>query len=302
MSLPQLFPTKGIAPILTDTSKMKAIEKFLLATLSNFATVFPYIAVVFPALLSLLILDPRGALFSAGAFLNILINVILKILIKQARPTTNPAVCTIFPADENIPEHINYGMPSAHSQTIGLLVGFILAKMYKNDVFQSIPLVTSLILTIIICFFRVKNGCHTIFQILIGYGIGIIMGILYFLLVEKIYNQYEKKETDSICTTSDDDEELQCEKIKDGYVVKKDDDKETFVGQKSSNQSDMEFRKQINHLHNSQGGFPQPNDNFQNGAGLGENNILEGLQNLNISSRGNNGGGSTSLASLQNFN
>ena len=210
--------------------KMQEVEKFIISLSNNFATIFPYMTTVFPILLSLILLEPRGALFSAGTIFSLLINILLKIMIKQSRPSS-ASNCDIFSCDyePTVPKKINFGMPSGHAQAVGFILGFLISKMYYDNKFEALPIATIIIVLFLVCWSRVFKKCHSFIQVFVGSLIGIIIGLVYYKLIRKFYEKYDtkKNETNNICIASDDNE-YKCDTIKDGYVINHEAVKEEF--------------------------------------------------------------------------
>tara|TARA_Y100001970_G_scaffold288329_1_gene415311 strand:- start:1455 stop:2438 length:984 start_codon:yes stop_codon:yes gene_type:complete len=288
--------------------KIQVVEKYILTALNNFSTIFPYVETIFPIILSLIFLDPRGALFSAGAILNVVINIILKIMIKQSRPAVSEdfnRFCDTFPS-EDIPKSIDYGMPSGHGQSVGFLLGFMMMKMYNDGTFDVVPIVTLVTILSIVCWSRVNKKCHTIMQVSIGAIIGTLFGVGYYKLISKFYEKFNKNNENNgggLCIASDDNE-YKCETIKDGYVIN--DAKETFVDSKaerlmkqSEKLSERQFQETfqpLKHKMSNETFVSQVNNlhNIQNTQSGGENieenfnaNILNGLNGLNVNTSGN---------------
>ena len=112
----------------------------------------------------------ESIIVAGGQLINEFINKILKRLIKQPRPH----ISLMGPG---------YGMPSAHSQFVGFLLSYWSLKLWlqwgtvPNKFKYNLYL---FIFTITVCLSRVYLLYHTFDQIIIGYVIGILNGIIYF--------------------------------------------------------------------------------------------------------------------------
>ena len=118
-----------------------------------------------------------------GFVINLFINMIIKHLIKEPRPTHkyeknfNERVKT-FSADK-------YGMPSGHSQTI--FYSFMFIHKSFNNIYLSL-------FYLLICantlYQRINSGYHSINQVLVGSIIGLIVGyIAYISSKKKLMNE-----------------------------------------------------------------------------------------------------------------
>lgn len=132
--------------------------------------------------------------FTSGFILNLIINILLKICIKEPRPNTDKKVLEIGIVNGARVGFDKYGMPSGHAQTAGFCLTFI------SLVLRS-PFITGLylILTTNTIFQRYLYNNHTAFQLIIGLLVGIIFGYLYFLIGDKyiVGNIKFKKDDDS---------------------------------------------------------------------------------------------------------
>lgn len=112
----------------------------------------------------------ESVIVAGGQLINEFLNKILKRVIKQPRPH----VSLMGPG---------YGMPSAHSQFVGFFLSYWSLKLWlqwgyvQNKIRYNIYL---LCFTIAVCLSRVYLLYHTYDQIIIGYVIGILNGIIYF--------------------------------------------------------------------------------------------------------------------------
>jgi membrane-associated phospholipid phosphatase len=135
--------------------------------------------------------------YTINYLLNDLINKILKIYIfepimgnnnfyifgKGTRPE-GAINCGIFREDffdsSVVPKlAISYGFPSGHAQSSGFFATFIHEK-FKNNPLIYYPL---MLYSLYIPYTRLKLGCHTIQQVIVGY----IYGIMFYYILEGAY-------------------------------------------------------------------------------------------------------------------
>lgn len=119
--------------------------------------------------------------FVIGFFLNNILNIILKLLIKHPRPDKDQKAIEIGVTHGARISFDKFGMPSGHAQNCGYCLFFIL--MTLND-----PIINMiyLILSIICVFQRYIYNNHTILQLIIGFIIGSGFGIITYKIGRKI--------------------------------------------------------------------------------------------------------------------
>lgn len=147
---------------------------------------------------SFLLRNTSNALFYyiIGFIFSIILNIILKLTFKQPRPRDNEDLFKLALNYSNkynyiLPFNI-YGMPSGHAQSVMYSTIFIYL-MFKNPKISIFYLLISLI-TI---FQRVEDLHHTVFQVIIGFIIGLLVG--YF-----IFYMYKSKMTGNLALKKDD--------------------------------------------------------------------------------------------------
>ena len=133
--------------------------------------------------------------FVVGVFFNFIVNMILKGVIKQPRPEFNTKAF-------NIALHTNsmryifgydiYGMPSSHAQMAFFTSVFIyLSIKHTNFLYLYI------IISLFICYQRIKIQYHSISQIVVGAIVGSGFGYLVYQLArEKIKGRIREKPDD----------------------------------------------------------------------------------------------------------
>ena len=95
----------------------------------------------------------------------------------------------------------SYGMPSGHSQFMGVLTTYILlnlmnatnTKFPKHDVLRGMFVIGAFIMGASVCLSRIYLGCHTPQQVLIGTIIGIILGTWYYYNEDNVIKLFKKK-------------------------------------------------------------------------------------------------------------
>lgn len=140
---------------------------------------------------SIILLWNRQLIMSAytlGSILSIIINLVLKIMIKDPRPELDTKL-----------EHDNgkylkaniYGMPSGHSQSVGFSCTFIYYSLHNFNYFLIYFAISLITMTQ-----RFKYKQHTIPQIVIGFAIGIALAYTTFFIYKKqvAKNLQEKKD------------------------------------------------------------------------------------------------------------
>lgn len=119
-------------------------------------------------------------LFVTGSVLNILINYILKGVLKQPRPNEKEHLINLEQRYKEILNFGRYGMPSGHAQSAIFSTAFVF--MVTRNVrllvlFSSITLVTM--------YQRVKEDFHSPNQVIVGAALGYLVALLFFLYTSK---------------------------------------------------------------------------------------------------------------------
>jgi membrane-associated phospholipid phosphatase len=118
--------------------------------------------------------------FVSGFILNNILNIILKLAIKEPRPTRDQKAIEIGVVNGARIGFDKFGMPSGHAQNCGYCVTFI--TMTLND-----PFITALysLISVISLFQRYLYNNHTILQLIIGFTVGGGFGYLTFIIGNK---------------------------------------------------------------------------------------------------------------------
>lgn len=118
--------------------------------------------------------------FVVGFIFNNILNIILKIAIKDARPNDDQKKIEIGVVNGSRIGFDKFGMPSGHAQNCGYCLSFI--TLVLNDPFIS-TLYSSI--SIISLFQRYLYKNHSLLQLIVGLVIGIGFGYLTYLLGNK---------------------------------------------------------------------------------------------------------------------
>lgn len=115
--------------------------------------------------------------FFYGYLFNIAVNSVLKWILQMPRPLNDWKILQLGVTHTKRIGFDKYGMPSGHAQHCGFMLAFV------TLVFES-PIITGIysILSLICLYQRYLYQNHTIIQILVGFGIGLFMGYLFYHL------------------------------------------------------------------------------------------------------------------------
>lgn len=124
--------------------------------------------------------------FQVGVFTCAILNLILKGIFKQPRPSEDPNQFNLalkngsrFIFKNGIPYDI-FGMPSGHSQISLFITTFVFLCLKNTKI-----LLGFLLLSLIIMSQRVIDEHHTVFQVFIGAGVGILYGYLFYFFTQQ---------------------------------------------------------------------------------------------------------------------
>ena len=131
-----------------------------------------------------------------GFILNLLLNIILKLTFKQPRPKDDDDLFKLALNHMNrhnyiLPFNI-YGMPSGHAQSVFYSTIFIHLMLHNTKI-----TILYLLISIITIFQRVEELHHTIFQVIIGSFVGIVVGF-------SIFYMYKQKMSGNLALKKDD--------------------------------------------------------------------------------------------------
>ncbi len=191
--------------------------------LNNFISVFlqtsPIFFTVYIFLGGLIASNYYFILYGIFAYLNLIINQILKYIAKfiynkfdiKSLPIIGLGVrpkgavnCSAIPYQKGYTtKSKSFGMPSGHSQNAWFLFGFMLLYLinnYKNEkndttskIWFAFKISLLFIIALSVSISRVYINCHTEQQVIIGGIIGLIIGCLAYLLTKYIVEKIEKR-------------------------------------------------------------------------------------------------------------
>ncbi|KAF9905794.1 hypothetical protein EC991_001270 [Linnemannia zychae] len=144
---------------------------FAFVTLSPLAIMCAYVAIVITSR------DLKPAVMLAGQVANEAVNLVLKRIVKQARPT----------------EYLGdgYGMPSSHSQFMAYFATYVVFLMYRRTS-TSEPFIPHIVSTLVILwsalvvYSRVHLYYHTWQQVVAGTICGFLFAIIYYYIANKV--------------------------------------------------------------------------------------------------------------------
>jgi len=133
--------------------------------------------------------------YTIGLFCDIILNLILKGIIQQPRPTDDPKTLNLalthgkhFLFNNGIPYDI-FGMPSGHSQNVLFSTVFVFLSLRRKNI-----LYVYLFISLLIISQRVVYNYHTLLQVIVGSIIGALFGyFVYYLARQKIKGSITEK-------------------------------------------------------------------------------------------------------------
>ena len=155
---------------------MTEIVKPILNYTGEFGPMILFVPTIF------LLFNKRATLiyYISGSFLNSVLNIFLKLLFQQPRPSDDPDKFELMMERRKhlllIPYDV-FGMPSGHAQTVAFTTAFVFFTI-RNNIFRWFCVLISL-LTI---WQRVHYNYHTVLQVVVGSITGILFAGLMFYL------------------------------------------------------------------------------------------------------------------------
>jgi membrane-associated phospholipid phosphatase len=151
------------------------------------------------AILSIYLLWNNSNLFFyyiVGIFLNSILNLLLKIIIKEPRPSIDINKFNLALSNygrnflfKNVAQYDLFGMPSGHTQSSLFSTIFIYLSLRKTNI-----LYIYLFISFITMVQRVVFNYHTILQVIIGALVGSLFGFyIFYLAREKIQGRITEK-------------------------------------------------------------------------------------------------------------
>lgn len=140
-------------------------------------TLSPVFIMVMFATLVVFQRDLDAIVMLVGQLLNEVLNQILKRTIKQSRP--------------HGARMSGAGMPSAHSQFIAFFAAYVIAYTVKRlngqrRLEKAITIVGAAVLAALVCISRVRLGYHSVEQVLVGVGVGVVSGLVWSTVVNRV--------------------------------------------------------------------------------------------------------------------
>jgi len=173
----------------------KKIEKILI----DIGRTFPLIIIIGHIFAFIITHNYKQHLFFLGGYyISEGLNHLLKFIIKQQRPDKRGYIdagmgtgCGLFPKN-NSPSK-TFGMPSGHAQSITFAATVYSIYIYNNSTHKTMANVSdfmsisALWLTVLfVCWTRVKIKCHSILQVLFCSFIGMVLGIILYIIFNRI--------------------------------------------------------------------------------------------------------------------
>ncbi|QLG70914.1 hypothetical protein HG535_0A08600 [Zygotorulaspora mrakii] len=154
----------------------------LLSFISAYFSLIPIAILVFQLSWFITTREFEACIMAAGQVSNEILNNLIKIVVKQPRPTS------FGDSFQNGTVRSGYGMPSAHSQFMGffcMYTGLRYCLRWKGLTAckRVAGLITVTALAACVCFSRVYLRYHTVDQVLVGFSAGLCSGSSYFLVV-----------------------------------------------------------------------------------------------------------------------
>jgi len=134
-----------------------------------------------------------------GIFINTILNLVLKIIIKQPRPNEDSKKFALalknfkYTFKDGIPFNI-FGMPSGHAQNVLFSTMFVYLSLYNNKkIFYFYLAITLLTLCQ-----RVTSENHTVLQILVGSFVGMLVAYFMYQMVQnKLKGKIRERKDDN---------------------------------------------------------------------------------------------------------
>ena len=123
--------------------------------------------------------DFRGMLLFLGLLGNELISLGYRMIL---RGVVNPQ-CALTFSSEGIP----FVLPSPITQTVGVFVGFFYMDMYYNNTFSPLKFFILTMMLLITMYSRINIGCKTLLDSIYCSLVGLLIGIIYYNLVQPYY-------------------------------------------------------------------------------------------------------------------
>lgn len=144
-------------------------------------SLFPIFIVVMQTTIILSRREVAGILFLLGQLLNELVNLVLKLAIKESRPHSHLGS--------------GYGMPSNHGQFMGFFsiftVMYLETRIATSNIWlKRIVQVGAILLGELVTVSRVYLGYHTTRQVLAGLLVGVCFGLFWYWFTDSVLYQH----------------------------------------------------------------------------------------------------------------
>lgn len=137
------------------------------------------------------------AFYIFGVSISILINIILKIIIKEPRPLEDTPDFNFLVQSNKRVSYDKFGMPSGHTQFAFFTLAFMSYALWSHKHYVSIMSFYALI-TVTIVSQRIIGRNHTITQVIAGAFAGTLIGLGFVHLAKsKIIGKIRQKEDDN---------------------------------------------------------------------------------------------------------
>jgi membrane-associated phospholipid phosphatase len=176
----------------------ETLEEFARIFILNFGKSGPLALFIY----SVYLLWNKGTLlyyYISGVFLDAILNLVLKGIIKEPRPSEDPKLFNValkhsirFKFINGYPYDV-FGMPSGHAESVFFSTVFIYLAL--KDIKITI---LYLIISLLTMYQRVLFNSHTVLQVLAGSLVGILFaGFIYFMAQQKIIGKLRAKKDDN---------------------------------------------------------------------------------------------------------
>jgi len=182
----------------TSFSVFGSIMKNIEHLFTIIITLLDYVAIFAPNILfilTIILLKSKSNLlfyYVSGSFINVLMNILLKLLFKQPRPKEDVKLVNLIHSNGGRFGFDTYGMPSGHTQTTFFSLTYIYLSLQNLRI-----AVVYLALCIITIYQRLKYKNHTFWQVVVGALVGIVFAFFVFRMCQiNIIGRVEAKKDD----------------------------------------------------------------------------------------------------------
>jgi membrane-associated phospholipid phosphatase len=175
--------------------EMQLLEK-IFYELGNYGPIFLIVR-------SLVLLRKKEIYFNyylLGSFINVIVNQILKVIMKEPRPSVDKKTFDLalkYAKNNDYIGSISYdafGMPSGHAQSVMFSTTYIFLVLKNENIYTML---FYLLITLITLIQRVQYNFHTINQVIVGSLNGILFAyIFYYLASGKLKGSLKSKKDD----------------------------------------------------------------------------------------------------------